>query len=177
MKKMYIKGDDWDKEVLSLTERGSDKYRKDKHAVYTGQTPDKSATIEADFTVDNYVHKAGKQTYINMNVRHTFEDNRIDTVDRDFPVYFDYKHQTKEVVELEIPKGYKVTYLPKSSQGSIDGLWSYKITYKADKNKITLIKEYELSALAASPKMFAANNKMVDELKKQYRETVVLTGK
>ncbi len=177
VKKMYIKGDDWDKEVLSLTERGSDKYRKDKHAVYTGLTPDKSATIEAEFTVDDYVHKAGKQTYINMNVRHTFEDNRIDTEDRNFPVYFNYQHLTKEVVVLEIPKGYKVSYLPKSSQGSVDGLWSYKITYKAEKNKITLIKEYELSALAASPKMFAANNKMVDELKKQYRETVVLTGK
>ena len=173
---LYLKGDDWDKAVRSLTERGSDKYRQNRKVVYTGQTPNKDATVEADFTVDDYVLQAGKQYYINMNLKHTYEDKRIDTQSRAIPYYYDFKNKTKEVVVLDIPKGYRVAHVPPSAEGSVDGLWSYKISYKTDKKKITLVKEYELNTLAAKPELFAANNKMVDELNKLYKETVVLTA-
>ncbi len=175
--RMYLKGDDWDKRVRELTIRGTDKYQHDKHVTSTGLTQDKDASIETDFNLDDYVSKIGKDYYINMNLKHTFEDNRIDTENRRVSYYYDYKQTEKEVVVLDVPKGFKVTHLPPSAHGSVDGLWSYDITYKAEKDRIVLVKEYTLNTLDVSPKLFASNNKLVDDLKNQYKETVVLTAK
>ena len=173
---MYNKNKDWDKIVKGLTSRGSNKYTQKKNVVYTGKIPDKYATIDADFTIDDYVQKAGKQYFVNMNVKRTFADKHIDTAGRNVANYYDYRQRIQEVVVLEIPKGMKVTHIPDTAQGSADGLWSYKISYRKDKDKITLTKEYELNTIAASPKQFADNNKMVDDLTKYYRESVVLTA-
>lgn len=173
---MYLKGDDLDKAVKSLTARGSDKYQQTKNVVNAGKTANKDAMIEAGFTIEDYVQNVGKQYIVNMNVKRTFEDEHIDTEGRNVPCYYDYKHKAKEVVVLDIPKGYRVAHLPASAHGSVDGLWNYKITYKADKSKITLVKEYELNATSAAPALFASNNKMVDDLRKLYKESVVLTA-
>jgi transglutaminase-like putative cysteine protease len=175
--KKYAKGDDWKKLIRAKTMRGSDKYQYSKDDVVTGQTAEKDATITTEFAVDDYVTKAGKQYFINMNLKRTFADNRIDTEGRNVPYYFDHKQKTTEVVVLELPKGYKVSYLPPTAEGGVDGLCRYKVWYKADKKTVTLVKEYELTAMEASPKQFAANNKMVDDLKKLYKESVVLTAK
>jgi hypothetical protein len=112
---------------------------------------------------------------VNLNLLHYFEDNCIDTKDRTVPSYFDYKASRKEVVVLDIPKGYHVKHLPPATKNAIDGLWTYSISYIADKDKITLTKEYELNTLAINADKFADNNKMVDGLKKVYKESVVLT--
>jgi len=173
---LYLKGNDWDKAVKALTTRGSDKYIQTHNVVYTGKTPNKDATIEAGFTIDDYVQNVGKQYIVNMNVKRTYEDKEIDVDGRKVPCYYDYKQKTKEVVVLDIPKGYRVAHVPASAHGSVDGVWNYKITYKADKSKITLVKEYELNTLSVSPGQFAGNNKMVDDLKNLYKESVVLTA-
>jgi hypothetical protein len=174
--KMYMKSADWDKHLRTLTARGSDKYHNNSQKVATSKNAGKDATIETDFEIPDYVRTAGRQCFINMNLKRTFEDSHIDPENRNVPVFYNNKRQAKEVVVLDIPKGYKLTHLPPAAHGSVDGLWNYKITYTANKNKITLVKEYELTTLTASPKLFAGNNKMVDDLKKLYKESVVLTA-
>ena len=143
--------------------------------MHAGKTGGKDVAINADFVVDDYVHQVGKQCIVNMNLLHYFEDANIETKDRTVPTYFDYKTTHKEVVVLNIPKGWKVKYLPAAEKNTVDGLWNYSISYKADRDKITLTKEYELNTTAISADKFADNNKMVDGLKKIYKESVVLT--
>jgi hypothetical protein len=90
----------------------------------------------------------------------------------------DYKQNIREVVVLDIPKGYKVAHVPPAAKANVNGLWGYNIAYKVDnKNrKITLVKEYHVNTLAVTPQQFAENNKMVAELKDQYKESVLLTA-
>ncbi len=164
------------KAVKAITARGSDRYIQNKYDIAVADIPAKDATIRADFTINNYAQVTGKQCFVNMNLCRTFENKRIDTKDRTVPSYTDYKSKKKEVVVLEIPKGYKVSYLPKPAKGSVPGLWSYNISYKADKNKITLTKEYEVNTRSIASAKFADNNKMVDDLRKIYKESVVLTA-
>jgi transglutaminase-like putative cysteine protease len=173
---MYNKKDDErEKFVKSLTARGSDKFFQNKYEINANNTGDKDVIVNAKFTVEDYVQRVGKQCFVNMNLNHHFEDSRIDVKDRNVPTYYDHKTKRKEVVVLEIPKGYKVSYLPHSVKGSLGDQWSYSINYKADKKKITLTKEYELNTLSIGTDKFAANNKIVDDLKKVYNESVVLT--
>lgn len=177
LRMMYIKGEDRDKMMRKVAGRGSDKFLLNSYNISYSDDESKDMHITGDFNVDGYVTRSGKNCFVNMNLLRTFEDNRINEADRKVPYFYDYLTRTKEVVILDIPKGSKVTYLPKDAQGGMDGLWKYKISYKADKEHVILIKEYELNTLAVKEKQFADNNKMVDDLRKLYKETVVLTTK
>ena len=173
---MYHKNDDRDKAIKAFTRRGSDKYRQIRYDILASCKGNKEVSVTADFAIDDYVQKAGNQYYINMNVKRTFEDKQVETGGRKVPCYFDYKEKIKEVVSLYIPKGYHIAHIPSSAHGSVDGLWNYSISYKTDNKKIILIKQYELNTLIENPGQFDDNNKMVDDLKKQYKESVVLAA-
>lgn len=173
---MHNQKEEREKAIKEITGRGSNKYTQGKFDVNASQTGGKDVTISSDFSIDDYVQKVGKQCYINMNLNRDYENKLIDTKGRKVPYFNDYKEKKKEIVVLEIPKGYRVAHLPPAATGAADGLWAYKISYKADGRKITLTKEYELKTLSISPKQFADNNKLVDNLKKNYNESVVLTA-
>jgi hypothetical protein len=169
------KEDERKKLVKQLTVRGTNKYQLGKYNIRAAKSGNRDVTINADFVLESYLQHSGKETFINMNLLRHFDDMRIDTKDRVVPFYFDYKTKRKEVVVLDIPKGYKVKHLPANSKGSLDRLWNYSITYTKDKNHVTLTKEYELKTLSIGTEKFADNNKMVDGLKNIYKESVVLT--
>lgn len=162
------------KMVRKLTGRGSDRYELAKYDINANDKGDKDVHVTADFAVDNYVLYAGKECFVNMNVLNNGPE-RIDMKDRNVGAYFDHTGKHKEVVVMELPKGYKVKYVPKPAKVSLGDTWSYTVSYKADKERITLTKEYELNALAIGVDRLADNNKKVDELNKLNRESVVLT--
>jgi len=166
-----------EKLVEKLTARGSDKYDLGKYKLTASEKGNRDVSISGNFTVEGYVHNIGKDYIINMNLTRFMEDEHIDTTDRKAAWYFKYKNIVKEVVVLDIPAGYKVTYLPKNAQGKLDDMWSYKISYKSDGKKITQTREYTINTMSISPRYFNEHNKVVDELEKQYKESVVLTAK
>ncbi len=174
----YYKNEERDRLVKAMMQRGSNKYLQSSYNITYPDPVKKDMQIAADFTIDDYVHNAGKQYYINMNLNREFENNYIKTENRTVPYYFDFRERKKEVVTLEIPKGYKIIYVPPAARGKADGLWSYNITYTVakDKKSITLVKEYELNTTAIGHKQFAENNKLVESVKKAYKESVVLTA-
>ena len=173
----YLKEKDRDKVMRNMLGRGSDKYRQVKYDVNSSETGNKDAALTANFTIEDYAHKVGKEYIVNMNLDRMFGDERMNDSDRKVGYYFPYKKKAKEVVVLDIPEGYKVTHLPPAAHGGLEGVWSYTISYKADKKTITLTKEYELQSLSLSPQQFANNNKIIDELNHEYKESVVLTAK
>jgi hypothetical protein len=173
--RMYNKAEDRDKAITKLTQRGSDKYHQERYNIVANGSND--MTIYAGFDVEDYVHHAGKQYFFNMNLIRRYSDNHIDLTDRTVPYYYPFKETTKEVVVLEIPKGFKVASLPKPTKGSVDGMWNYTISYKADAKTVVLTKEYTINTLSANVKQVADNNKMATGLDNIYRESVVLTAK
>lgn len=174
---MYNKADDREKAITALTHRGSGRYHQERYSI----TPNGSneMVVYAGFDVENYVHQVGKQYFFNMNLLRRYSDNHIDLRDRTVSYFFPWKESTKEVVVLEIPKGFRVASVPKPAKGFVDGMWDYNISYEVDKhnNTIVLTKEYTLHTLSANLKQLAENNKMVDDLNNIYKESVVLTAK
>jgi hypothetical protein len=63
----------------------------------------------------------------------------------------DYKEINRQVVVLNIPEGYKVSYLPESRHQKIDGLGGYKIDYASNGKTVTLSKEIQVDALVHHP--------------------------
>lgn len=169
--------DERERVVKKIAARGSDKFMLDDYKLKVKDTGSRDIIISGDFTVGSYVHHLKKDMIINLNLLRNFEDDYIDTADRKVAWYHDHKGVKKEVVVMEVPKNYKVTYLPKSTSGKLDDMWSYTITYKTDGKTITLTKEYRLNTMMVAPKYFAANNKAIKTLEDQYKESVVLTAK
>jgi len=172
------KKEDKDKYVRQLTGDGAYNYLSPNYSVNASEGGDMDVTVNADYSIPGFAQNIGKQYYVNMNLKNTFGHVRINDTGRLVPYYFENKEVIRETVTLNVPDGYKVTYVPKDAEGSVDGLWSYKISYRADDKtgKIVLTKEYELNTMSISPNHFEAHNKMVDALRKLYKETVVLTA-
>lgn len=166
--------------VKRILNRGNNRLVIQNYNVNMGRSGRKDASIDARFTLDGYVQKVKREHYVNMNLLRTMEKNRVNEPDRKVAFYFepDFKRTIKETVTLNVPKGYRVSYLPKGAKGGNENLWTYNISYKYDgrARTVTLTKEYVINVLKVNPGQFAEHNRLIDELKKQYKETVVLTG-
>jgi transglutaminase-like putative cysteine protease/3-methyladenine DNA glycosylase AlkC len=164
--------------VRALAKRGNNKFLLKSYNLDARKDGNKEVTITTDYKLGDYVQQVRREYFVNMNLSHTFTDLQVTEPDRNFPVYLQWKKTVKETVTLNIPKGYRVSHVPKGAKGGVAGLWSYSIAYKTDYSKrtITLTREYVLHTMKIEPSQFAVNNKLVNELKKQYKETVVLTA-
>lgn len=172
---MYYKNEDRERYIKGVAQCGNNKFVQKSYTYTPMETGMKDAGITSDFTVDNYIQTVGKEHYVNMNLNRSF-DNWVDVEDRNVAVSYKYKYKVTEVVTLDIPKGYKATYVPENASGRLDGLWSFDISYTALPDKVVLTKKYELNTLTLPVERFAENNKMVENLRKQYKESIVLTA-
>ncbi|RYZ50253.1 MAG: DUF3857 domain-containing protein, partial [Sphingobacteriales bacterium] len=162
--------------VKAVVARGSNKYLQTSFDFKVSDGQDKGITAHSTFTMDDYAKQAGKEWYINMNLLRSFEDLWVDIKKRDVALENNYKSQIRQVVELEIPKGFHVQYLPETAETKSDKMLSYKISYEQKGNKVKLIKEYEVNTLYVAPEDFNAHNKIIEDLKKQYKESIVLVA-
>jgi len=173
---MYYKNDEREKYVHELASRGSNKYVQKGYTYHAVENKNKDAVVTSDFTIDDYVQNAQKEYYINMNLNRAFENNWVDTAERDVTLYYKFKEQLREVVVLDIPDGFHASYIPPDAFRSMNGTWDYKISYKSTPKTITLTKEYDLNTRSIDKQHFTENNKMIESLRKEYKESVVLTA-
>jgi transglutaminase-like putative cysteine protease len=165
-----------DDAIKSLASRGSNKYVQKSFDFKAADTKAKDVLTTSTFEVSDYPQKVGNDWYVNMNLQRSNENLWIDNKRGKIPVEQDFKYKVRQVVILNIPKGYHVSYLPPSIEKSAENLWGFKINYKTSLGKVHLIKEFEMNTLYIYPGQFEANNKIVQELRKQYKESVVLTA-
>lgn len=173
---MYRNDEEKEKAIRSITSRGSNKFMQSSYNYDAVDKGDKEVSLTSRFEVKDYVQSLGKEYYVNMNMQRSYMDEYVNTKERTAPIEYDYKNILRQVVTLDIPKGYHVSYLPPDKKQSVDGLLSYKISYRKTASQVQLVKEFELQALYVMPNKFAAENSLVEELRKQYKESVVLTA-
>jgi transglutaminase-like putative cysteine protease len=159
----------------AITKRGSNKYHQVSFDYKVFDDPAKEVVINAGFELPDYVRKAGKDYYINLNLlRRTVGDNS-DLTDRTAPIERDFKEVEKQIVVLEIPHGYKVSHLPEARQEKVDGVGSYNINYVTDGKTVTLSKEIKMDALYIEPNQFKDFDRLVSAMQSNYKESIVLT--
>ncbi len=170
--------EDRDDFIKALIMRGSNKFMLDNYTVDAGTYGDKDVTVTAHYSIGDYVQHVKREYFVNMNMKRTFTNLRMNDTDRHFPIYLPWKRTIKETVTLNIPRGFHVSHVPKAAKGGVKGLWSYNISYRVNNSNRTVVltREYVLNTMKIEPSQFAANNKLVDQLKKLYKETVVLTA-
>ncbi len=132
-----------------------------------------SIDINYEFQVENYLRSFKNEIYVNLNLEKTFKDFKADTTISIAPIDNDFHFVKKDITSVEIPEDYKLEYLPKNSAYTNDHFW-YKIDYRTEGNKVIQEKNICFQFLNLPASEFDDWNKMIKQLNKAYRETVVL---
>lgn len=170
----YRNGKEKEDAIKAITSRGSNKYIQKEFDFKVH--PDKTVHTYSTFEIPDYAQQVGKEWYINLNLQRSYQGQWIDVKDRTVSQENDYKNVMRQVVTLEIPEGYHVSYLPPAFQEGSDKLWKCKINYENAGKEVRLIKEFEMNTLYVEPEQFEENNKLVEALRKQYKESIILSA-
>jgi hypothetical protein len=175
----YRRKEEQDILVRNLASMGNTKFIVKNYSLNASDRGNKDVTLNANFIIGGYAQQVKREYFVNMNLNRPMMDMRVNDENRNVAYYIDYKRTFRETVTLNVPKGYRVSYLPKAAKGSAGDLWNYSISYKSDtkNHTVTMTTECVVNTMKIDPDQFEAHNKLVDELKKQYKETVVLTAK
>jgi hypothetical protein len=173
----YSNEQDKEKILRYMTSRGSDKYKQQSTNFLPAGNTAKDCALTANFSLGDYARRIGNETYVNLNLQRSYDDDYVDMDLREVPIQYSYKHHLRQIVSLKIPAGYKATYIPPDKADGEPGLWSYKIHYEQRGDTVWLIKDFVLDALQITPEHFTAQNRLVESLRNEYKESVVLTSK
>ena len=158
----------------AMLEKGSNKFKIQKASFCGLKNRDKPLKIEYDFTIEDYVKRAGDEYYVNFNLDKNLKSSKLDIEKRNgISVEHEYKVLDKDEVELELPAGFKITYLPNNSNYS-NAEFGFSIDYKISGNKIYMNKEIYINTLMLKSSNFLAWNKMIKKLNKAYKDVLVL---
>lgn len=170
----YTKKEDLKEMIKGYCTKGSNKFLLTSYTMQNLDDKDKPLKIAYDFRLDDYVKATGNEMYINLNMDRPYDKDRIDTVKRKLPVEHEHKFIQHDVIVMEVPKGYKVDYLPSGSSEKSPEL-EFEITYKkVGDSKIIYTKKVILNTLLVKQPDFDEWNKITHKLSQAYREVVVL---
>lgn len=158
--------------MKSRFQRGSDKFHLDSFEV--GDRNDLShLRLSGEFTLQGYDRRLGNDWYINLNLFKSYLHEEIDYPKRTIPIGYRFLCERKYVVILNIPQGYKVTYLPSGTTYHND-VWGFTMTYEQKGQQLIFTQEFDNDHLMLQPSQFADWNKVLEHLFPLYRSTVSL---
>ncbi len=162
--------------VNNKMSKGSNKFILGKYTILQTNPEENLANISAYFELPGYSKKVGSEYFINLNLDKFLENQVIDIEKRKVPRETDYNYSIKQYHILEIPKGYKVTYLPENFSFEND-LIKIDMYYKIENEKVIAAQEIKNKKLLIDPSEFADWNIPMKAIQPFYKESVVLEKK
>lgn len=158
--------------VLHLISKGSNKFFIDSFRIENLSNREVPLKIYYTFRLNDYFKKIDRELYLNLNLDKSLINERFEVSKRNMPVENKHCSILNCYTEIEIPQGYKTSFLPQNSTLSSDRL-SFNINYSHDQNKIILCKEIVKNFLLLQPSDFNEWNKIIDSLSLSYRDAIV----
>lgn len=107
------------------------------------------------FTGTNLCEFIGEKIYINPLLFFTKENNPFKQETREYPVDFGFPFLDKYTINIDIPEGYMVETLPKSSKLKMeDNLGNYQFIVNASENRIQLFITHEINTPIVSSEYY-----------------------
>ena len=132
--------------------------------------------VEYDVWWKGVLSAFGKETYADIDNRHNWENNKIDTAKRKLPFWFSYKSDMVFDTEISIPAGQSVTTMPEKILIKKPG-YTYSGAYSSSGGKLFYKNEIILSQTEIKPDNFSQWNKDNAALTKFYNQQIVFTQK
>lgn len=159
--------------VTRKMSKGSNKFKLGKYNISKVKPEENLVTISADFELPGYSKKIGSEYYINLNLEKLLDNRIIDTSLRKVPWENEYNYSIRQYHILEIPEGYKVTYLPRNFSFENE-LIKIDFYYKIENSRVISAQEIKNKKLLINPSEFDEWNKPMKAVQPFYKESVVL---
>jgi hypothetical protein len=156
-------------------EKGNNKFKLVKHEIKGAHLGDEIATIAYDFEIDNYVTISDKYIILNLNLTKN-QWAKIDTSKSVVGELNDYRYLDTYSYSLEIPKDYKIDFLPKDITINL-GILNYAVKYKLNGNRIEYDKVVEINYLRLDKELIASYNAAILEINKLEKSSISLIKK
>jgi len=162
--------------VTRITSKGNNKYIVGKYQLANQLLRDQPTVIQYDFKISNYYQQVGNEIYFNLHLNKEFFNSYIIKDTRKTPRENSYKYVKRDVVELEIPVGYEVEYIPVNT--NVNGKYlSISTSYKVKDNKIYFVKEIGVNYLLLEPNQFDTWNEEVKKMSEVYKQSIIFKKK
>ncbi|HEX2535236.1 MAG TPA: transglutaminase-like domain-containing protein, partial [Chitinophagaceae bacterium] len=153
--------------------RGTNKATYSDWKVTPSATGDE-VVVTADLELPDYGKKLGEEWILNLNLFKLYEHQEIDFPKRKSPIEHPFLEASSFVTVLQVPAGFKVSYLPKSQQFQ-NNVWGFNLAYQNSSDRILLTQEFSTNTLLMQPDQFEAWNKVLENLFPHYKQSIVLS--
>ncbi len=158
--------------MKNFFEKGNNKFLMDNYKIKYLENRDSDLIISYNFNISDYYQTIGNEIFINMNLNKVNLGDQIKS-NRKTSVEAKFKREIKNVVLMEIPKGYKIAYLPENSVFKND-LFGYNISYNVVGNEVILTSDIFTNFLLLEPSNLKEWNNMLTSLNNTYKKSVDL---
>lgn len=127
------------------------------------------------FTSENHCEIIGGKMFIDPLLFFTLKKNPFVQEKRQMPIYFGYPKQEKYNINLEIPEGYAVESIPKSSKiASEDNVILFVMNSQVEGNKIQIIITKEINAAIMEAEYYSNLKDFFQKIIDKQNEKIVL---
>jgi transglutaminase-like putative cysteine protease len=161
------------KAVEGVLTMGNNKFRLDSFRIRNQKDLRQPMIMECNFTVPDYVQLTADEIYVNVNLHRPLYNEFMDTALRMFDRTFDYHSQWRQHIELTVPEGYDVDYLPEPEQFRHQR-FGFDISYRRVKGKVIMDKYVMVNLLELKQQEFGDWNQMISALNRAYQQTIIL---
>lgn len=163
--------------IESYLEKGNNKFKVDNSNFIGLKNRDTSLTINYKFNLADYSNTVKDETYVNLNLDRDYKNSKLDIEKRKgIPRQFNHKVDLKYEVVFEYPQDASLAYIPKNTD--FEGLnFGFNILYEKQEGRIVLKKHIYIDTLLLEESQFKEWNTMINELKKAYKDVVIIKNK
>ncbi|MFN3403020.1 MAG: transglutaminase-like domain-containing protein [Cytophagaceae bacterium] len=152
--------------------KGNNKFIIDSYDIMDMGKRDKNLIIKYKFNIADYLKAYNNEIYVNLHLNKDLQKEVI-SPDRSLPIELEHHNEIKYIVNLKIPDGYIVSYVPESKSFK-DEKFGFIIDYKKEGKNIILTETQYNKSLLLKNEDFDQWNNMIKELKKAYNEVLIL---
>jgi len=169
----FLKSRKEKKSVRRFLSKGNNKFYLKDYAFTNLENRDTSTLIKYDFELNDYVKQINNEYYINLNLNRSYTKFSIE--EDDCPIENRFKFTDINKYVLEIPDGYSVGNIPEDKTFK-NTFFEFEVSYTAENNKILYESKVKYNYLILEPEDFHYWHEFKSELKKAFRQSIVLTN-
>lgn len=167
------KGVEQTQQLKGFLELGNNKFQLDAFDLSNRENRDKPFEINYSFNIDNYIVTSDNEIFINLFLQ-KLEGFKELSAKREVDYHSDNAFAIKQVVKLNIPKGYKVNYIPENQK--IDkSKYGFDIKYTKTNEQVILFFELKLNYLELKKEEIPDWNNFVNLTREYMAESISLT--
>jgi hypothetical protein len=163
-----------DKKVFlnSILNKGNNKFLLGSVLTKFVHEKDKELEIDYTFSLDDYLFNMADEIFVNPHLVKELEKGIIDLESTKKDIYYPYKSISSNVVSIEIPENYTISYMPQNtSQDGND--FSFGISYTVEDNHVIMSQHIIINTIKLNTSQFDSWNKMIKGLFTAYKESIV----